>query len=92
MSKSNNHSRLKAHEAESHPTPGIIGLSWIDYIKTYCKSYYQELKNAGQLIPKAIQKENEYYEDVERLQASGKYPPGGAEEVARMFLYPKLYP
>ncbi len=83
---------MKPHEIERYPTPGIIGLSWIDYIKTYSKSYYQELKKDGHLIPKAIQKENEYYEDVARLQASGKYPPGGAEEVARMFLYPKLYP
>lgn len=81
-----------SHEMENHLTPGIIGLNWMDYIKTNCKSYYHELVNDGQLIAKAIQKENEYLLDVERLEASGKYPPGGAEEVARMFLYPELNP
>lgn len=71
---------------------GLIGESWISHIKEYNKHYYAELKNAGMLRTKAKEKEEDYYDTVERLQATGKYPPGGAEEVARMYLFPELYP
>lgn len=79
-------------EVEDDPEDflGWIGESWIDYIKEHHKGYYKELKKAGTLHQVAIQKEKEYYDTVDQLKS--KYPPGGAEEVARMFLYPKLNP
>lgn len=71
---------------------GLIGETWISHIKVFNKYYYAELKNTGLLRTKAKEKEEDYFATVEELQATGKYPPGGAEEVARMFLFPELYP
>lgn len=71
---------------------GRVAHNWIDYIKTNNKSYYKELLQTGTLNEIAKKKADEYYDTVEDLNSKGKYPPGGAEEVARMFLYPELYP
>lgn len=69
-----------------------IAYYWIDYIRTYEKSYYKELKEDGTLRQTALEKEKQYYKDLAYLESKGLYPPGGAQEVARSYLYPKLYP
>lgn len=85
---------MKTHKGKVNDSIelGLIGESWISHIREFNKYYYADLKNAGMLRTKAKEKEEDYYATVERLQATGKYPPGGAEEVARMFLFPELYP
>jgi len=66
---------------------GEIAKSWIDYLRNNKKAYYLELKKEGLLKYTAQQKEQDYLEKVEELEATGKYSPGGAGEVARLFLY-----
>jgi len=83
----------KVRESMDNPVDNFLGRiadTWISYIKDYHETYYLELEQNGTLLKIAKEKEDEYYEMVEEMK--DKYPPGGAEEVARMFLYPKFYP
>jgi len=76
---------------------GPIGKDWIEYLKEYNRGYFKELKKKGTLEKEAIKEEEEYHKNVEEIKARAiaedkPYPPGGAEEVAKMFLFPELYP
>jgi len=74
---------------------GPIGKDWIEYIKEYEKGYFKQLTRKGLLVKQAVKEQEKYYKKVEEIKALAKdnpYPPGGAEEVAKMFLFPELYP